>query len=203
MCFFLAAIPALAALAATAGTAAGAAGAITAGTAAAIAAGSTLIGGVASAAGAIQASQQQQAAAQANAQAQADAARRSLAATEQVKREHEIKEGQIFGAQKAAFAAGNVDVSSGSALDIMNDTLNTGQRTATNLLTNANNGVQSYAANARSYTMQAQGAQTSGMLNATTSLLGAANSVGDQWSKWQIRGTGFGGYGGNYGMGYS
>lgn len=94
-----------------------------------------------------------------------------------------IRTGQTIGAQKAAFAANGVDVSSGSPQDVMNSTKAFGDLDAMMLKFNAERESQGYRMEAAMAKRAGVGRFVGGLFGAGQDFLSGANSLGDKWSK--------------------
>lgn len=95
---------------------------------------------------------------------------------------------QTVGAQRAALAAGGVEVNSGSALDLQVETTRLGEYDQLVAMNNAQRealGFRTQGANFGGevglHTSAAQNSLTSGQTKATASLIGTAGSVADKW----------------------
>jgi opacity protein-like surface antigen len=106
-------------------------------------------------------------------------------------KQHRIKVGQLAGRQRSVLAASGVDVSSGSALDILGDTAELGELDALTIRSNAAREAYNYrvqASNSQASSalssLAGQNARTSSYIGATSSLLGGATSMADKWYKW-------------------
>jgi hypothetical protein len=105
--------------------------------------------------------------------------------------QHRLKVAQLAGRQRSALAASGVDVSSGSALDVLGDTAELGELDALTIRSNAAREAYNYrvqASNAQAASslnaLSAKNAKTSSYIGATSSLLSGANSMADKWYKW-------------------
>lgn len=97
------------------------------------------------------------------------------------------KQSQLAGAQRAAMAANGVDVSFGSAADLMADTAMYGREEQSNIRNNTTREVQGYDINAANFGGQAnaarsaaKGAIVSGALQSVSTIAGAAQRFGSQ-----------------------
>lgn len=104
-----------------------------------------------------------------------------------------IKGGQVKGAQRAAMSANGVDLSVGSAQNILNDTDYLTSVDAATLRDNAAREAWGYRQQARSYVDRANAARSgsasvSPWLAAGTSLLTSATSVASRWYQTNSRG---------------
>jgi hypothetical protein len=180
-----------------------------AGGAAIISTAATVVGGVISAVGA-----ENQAAAQekaANYQAQV-AANNATIASEQAKQataagesnveNQQLQSRQKIGAILAAQAASNVDVNSGSSLDVRTSQQQLGQLDALTIQSNAARQAYGYQTQSVSdtaqsglYQSQASNDATAGGIKAAGSIISGASSAGNQYARWQ-QAAGSGGGGG-------
>lgn len=92
-----------------------------------------------------------------------------------------LKTGQLLGAQKAAFAGGNIDISTGSPLDVFADTARMGELDALTLRYNAETEARGLRQTAHAFGAEAGQLMTAGYTNAATSLLGGGGQVADKW----------------------
>lgn len=97
-----------------------------------------------------------------------------------------LKTGQMHNAQRAGFAAGNVDTSTGSAANVMHSTDLLGHLDALTLQHNAMNQAKGYAQQGAMYQGQANldnamGNAISPLHSAFSSLLGSASSIASSW----------------------
>lgn len=111
-----------------------------------------------------------------------DAVRRGEDAANTVK----LRGAQVKGQQRAAMAANNIDLSVGSAQNILNDTDYISAVDASTLQANAAREAWGYKQQARQYRQQAgaaraAAAEISPWLAAGTSLLGSATRVASRW----------------------
>lgn len=135
--------------------------------------------------GAVASAEAQRSAARANAQAATTAAEGTIRSVNEQSLTEGIKTGLIAGQQRADQAAMGFDPGTGSPAAQTSDTINTGYRSMQALLTNGGNTVAQYNAQAAGFGTQAAAAGISGPVNATSSILGGASSVGSQWMYWQ------------------
>src|SRR5690242_19657087 len=98
----------------------------------------------------------------------------------------------MIGSQRAGLAANGVDINSGSAVDVQSTTAATGEADALTIRNNAarqayGQQVQglNYGNQATLDTAQGQWAQSAAGYQMAGSVLGAASSVGSQWTKYQ------------------
>lgn len=103
---------------------------------------------------------------------------------------------QMIGAQRAAMAANGVDLDSGSPLRLQEDTAKLGNVDAMTIRNSAAREAYGYQLQGLSYGQQAQldqsssdNAVTAGNLNAFSSILGGAASVGKQWTQYKTTGV--------------
>lgn len=115
------------------------------------------------------------------------AERAAAAGTEAASRES-MKSGARLGAIKAEQAANNIDVNSGSAVDVQASQRMLGKLSADTVMNDALTQVYGYRVAEQSYETQAQldmmegdQAKTSGMIGAAGTLLGGASSAADKW----------------------
>ena len=176
-------------------------GSISASTMALVAVATSAAGAATSAMGAIKQGNAAQAAADYNAQIAGmnavnnkNNAERAAAAGEQNAAQAELKGRAAVGAIRAAQAANNVDVNTGSAVDVRSSAAETGQLNALTIRNNAareawgyQNQAASNTAQASLDTMQGQAAQDAASITATSDLLSgagkAAGGSGDYQAK--------------------
>lgn len=103
-------------------------------------------------------------------------------------RQHRLKVSQLKGRQMAVMAANGIDVTDGSALDILGDTAFLGELDALTIKSNAEREAYDYKVQGSNYqaqsqlnTMAGQNAYTAGNYNAMSSLLSGAGSVASKW----------------------
>lgn len=103
-----------------------------------------------------------------------------------------MKTRSTVGAIKAAQAASNIDVNSGSAVDVRSSASELGELNQLTVRSNAARqayGYESiganYGAQAQIDTMQAQSAVRAGTIGEFSTLLGTASSVGSKYAQWQ------------------
>ncbi|MFM0151449.1 hypothetical protein [Paraburkholderia sediminicola] len=103
---------------------------------------------------------------------------------------------QMIGGERAAMAANGVDLDSGSALRIQGDTAKLGDVDAMTIKNNAARAAYGYQLQGVSYGQQASldestgaNAVSAGNLNAFSSILGGASSVGSKWTQYKIDGV--------------
>lgn len=85
--------------------------------------------------------------------------------------------GQVLGAQRAAFAANGVDVNSGSAGQVQNDTAAIGELDALTLVNNAAREAYGYQVQAMDQRQQGKLAKYQGKMDAIGSILGGAEKA--------------------------
>ncbi len=102
------------------------------------------------------------------------------------------KTAQMIGAQRANMAANGIDIGSGSALNLQADSRLVGEMDALTIRNNAERQAYNYrvqagdfTANSGLLTQQASNARRAGNTNAFTSIVGGASSVADKWLKWR------------------
>jgi hypothetical protein len=102
---------------------------------------------------------------------------------------------QMIGGERAAMAANGVDLDSGSALRIQSDTAKLGDIDALTIKNNAARAAYGYQLQGVSYGQQASmdqstaaNAVSAGNLNAFSSILGGASSVGSKWTQYKANG---------------
>lgn len=149
---------------------------------------STVVGGVFSAIGS-----QQQAQAQANAANYNAAVARNAALFAQQQGEvqaqaNDRKTAAMIGRQRAVYAAGGLDVNSGSPLDIQADTAQFGRLNSLTIRNNAARQAYGYEANANLDTAAASNYESAGNTAMVGSLIGTAGNVGSKWSSYQQEG---------------
>ncbi|MFM0614531.1 hypothetical protein PQR37_10800 [Paraburkholderia nemoris] len=103
---------------------------------------------------------------------------------------------QMIGGERAAMAANGIDLDSGSALRIQSDTAKLGQLDALTIKNNAARAAYGYQLQGLSYGQQASldessaaNAVSAGNLNAFSSIVGGASSVGGKWVEYQKNGV--------------
>jgi hypothetical protein len=139
--------------------------------------------------GAYQTSRSAKDAAEANARAANDAAKDAIERGDKDAAAARRNANQVVGAQRAAFSARGIDISEGTAADLIDQTDFFGQSDAATIRTNARK--EAYNYRARAAGMSAQAAGEAPFLSAGTSLLGGAGAVSDKWMRY--RGVGVGG----------
>lgn len=115
-----------------------------------------------------------------------DAQERGRAAEEQQRQ----KAARFRASQKAAFAASGVDSTSGSALDVLTDTMYLSELDAANIRYNAGQEAQGFKQQANNYLFQgrsdraaASNAKKAGRLQMASSLISGATTIADRWNK--------------------
>lgn len=83
--------------------------------------------------------------------------------------------------QRAVLAASNVDIGSGSPLQILSDTAMLGELDAQTIRNNSEREAAQHRAQAGLYDMQAGAARQAGMINAFGTALGGISSLADRW----------------------
>ncbi len=149
---------------------------------------STVVGGVVSAIGA-----KQQADAQANAANYNAAVARNAALFAQQQGEvnaqaADRRTAAMIGRQRAAYAAGNLDVNTGSPLDIQADTADMGRLNSLTIRNNAARQAYGYQANANLDAASASNYETAGNTAMIGSLVGTATDVGGKWDSYRQAG---------------
>lgn len=150
---------------------------------------STVVGGVFSAIGANQQAQAQANAANYNAAVARNAAVFAQQQGEVRAQANDRRTAAMIGRQRAVYAAGNLDVNSGSPLDIQADTAQIGRLNSLTIRNNAAREGYGYEAGANLDTAAAANYQTAGQTAMMGSLIGTAGSVGDKWSSYQMAGV--------------
>lgn len=93
-----------------------------------------------------------------------------------------LKTDTLIGSEKAGYASGNIDVSTGSAVDVFGNTAMLGELDALTLRYNAEGAAQGLRQQARAFNSQANQSITAAWFNAGSSLLGGASSIADKWN---------------------
>ncbi len=103
-----------------------------------------------------------------------------------------LKGAAKVGAARAAFAANNVDVNSGSALDVISGEAATGRQDQLTVANNAAEKVYGYRTQGSNFgatagleDAESTGARNAGALGAAGTLLGNASSIGFKWQQMQ------------------
>ena len=121
-------------------------------------------------------------------------------------RRQRIKTIQTIGAQQTAMAANGIDIASGSALDTVSDTAQTGELDALMLQYNSERQAFNYEMQSNNFTNQAnldmfaaKNAKTTGTLNAVGSVVNSVSDVGmkldtkaisNKWNNWKASNKG-------------
>ena len=158
------------------------------------------VGAISSANAQSQAASYQAQVAQNNATIAKQQAEVSSAAGEAAVEQEGLKTRATVGAIKAAEAAGNVDVNTGSNVDVRSSAAELGELDALTVRANAANKTYGYLTNATSFEGQAaldkaeaSQASTAGLFGAAGSLLSGASSATSNYLKWQqVAGAGGG-----------
>lgn len=159
----------------------------------------SLAGGVISGAGAVQSAEAQGSAAKYQAQVAANNeqiakqnAQLASAAGSTAVEAQGLKERATVGAIEAGQAASNVDVNSGSALDVRTSAVDLGQLEALTIRSNAEKQVYGYETAATGYAGQQQLEQSiavqapvAGAVSGLSSVLSGVSGAGKQYSSWQ------------------
>lgn len=148
----------------------------------------TVIGGIFSAVGAERQAQANANAANYNAAVARNAATYAQQAGEVRAQASDIRTGQAIGRARAVAAAGNLDVNSGSPLDIQASNASIGRLNSLTIRNNAAREAWGQQAQAGLYDAEATNYIGAGNINAAGSLIGAGTSVGDKWSQYQMAG---------------
>lgn len=149
----------------------------------------TLAGGVISGIGAERSAQAQANAANYNA---AVARNASIFAQQQGEVNAEASDRRtaaMIGRQRATYAAGGLDVNSGSPLDIQADTAQMGRLNSLTIRNNAARTAYGYEAQGNLDTAEASNYKTAGDTAMLGSLIGTAGAVGDKWQSFQTAGV--------------
>lgn len=94
---------------------------------------------------------------------------------------HRMKVAQFKSRQRAEFAAGGVDMQSGSALDILEDTAMMGELDALTIRSNAENEAYAYRAGAGNQIAQGRLSRMAGDYGAASTLLSTGGKVAGKW----------------------
>jgi hypothetical protein len=148
----------------------------------------TAAGGVMSAMGAYNQNQAAANAAAYNAKVASNAAQFSKQQGEIRAEAADRQTAALLGRQKAGFAAGGVDVNSGSPLDIQTDTVRFGRLNSLTIRNNAAREAWGYQSGANLQTAEAQGYQQAAPMAAAGSLIGTAGEVGGRYSQFRTAG---------------
>lgn len=92
---------------------------------------------------------------------------------------HRTKVAQLLSKQRATLGASNVDINSGSALQLQQDTTTLGEVDALRIRATGDKTVESYESQAELNRLQGETAETQSYLNATGSFLSGASKVVD------------------------
>lgn len=149
----------------------------------------TLAGGIISGIGAQRQDQAQADAANYNAAVARNAAIFAQQQGEVNAQANDRRTAAMVGRQRAAYAAGNLDVNSGSPLDIQSDTEQIGRLNSLTIRNNSAREAYGYEANANLDTAAASNYESAGSTALMGSLIGAGTSVGDKWSQYQQAGV--------------
>ena len=149
---------------------------------------STVAGGVMSAIGSQQSAQAQANAANYNAAVANNAALFAKQQGDVQAQANDRKTGAMIGRQRAVYAAGGLDVNTGSPLDIQADTAQFGRLNSLTIRNNAARQAYGYEASANLDTAEAQNDIQAGNVAAIGSLIGAGSSVGSKWSSYSQAG---------------
>lgn len=149
----------------------------------------TVVGGVVSGLGAQRQDQEQANAANYNAAVARNAATFAQQQGEVQAQAKDRQTAALIGRQRAVYAAGNLDVNSGSPLDIQSDTAQIGRLDSLTIRNNAAREAYGYQANANLDTASAENYQTAGDTALLGSLIGAGTSVGSKWSSYSQAGV--------------
>lgn len=129
----------------------------------------------------------------------------ALARGQEEERKHRIKLGLYQGQQINAFASNGVTVDSGTPLDVLGDSAETGELEALTIRNNAARESWGYRVQAGNYrssaglnSSAAQNAITSGYTSGFSSALAGAGSVADRWYTYNRYGSGGTSSGGTY-----
>lgn len=118
--------------------------------------------------------------------------------------QQQLKTRAEVGEMKATQGAGNIDVNSGSAVDVRSSAASLGELNALTIRNNAARQAYGYRTEATSFESESQMKdkaasedETAGWIGGVTSLLSGASSLGSEWSKFQYEGV-LGGGGTSY-----
>lgn len=148
----------------------------------------TLVGGIVSGIGAQQQAQAQANAANYNAAVARNAATFAKQQGEVQAQANDRKTAAMIGRQRAVYAAGNLDVNSGSPLDIQADTAQFGRLNSLTIRNNAARQAYGYEANANLDTAAASNYESAGNTAMIGSLIGTAGNVGGKWDSYRMEG---------------
>ena len=155
----------------------------------ALAIGLTAAGGIFSGLGARQQDEAQANAANYNAAVAQNEAIFSQQQGEVQAQANDIRTGAMIGRDRAVAAGGNLDVNSGSPLDIQSDTAQIGRLNSLTIRNNAARSAWGYSAQANLDTFAAQNYQTAGDMALFGSLIGTGANVADKWQQYQQAGV--------------
>ena len=113
----------------------------------------------------------------------------SAIGSQQQAQANDRKTAAMIGRQRAVYAAGGLDVNTGSPLDIQADTAQMGRLNSLTIRNNAARQAYGYQASANLDTAEAQNYQQAGDTAMLGSLIGTAGSVGSKWSAYQQAGV--------------
>ncbi len=106
-------------------------------------------------------------------------------------RRQRLKTSQLIGQQKAAMAANNINITSGTPLDVIQDTAEIGELDAIMIGFESERRARNYESQASNFLQQAdiynlsgKNAYKSGLYSAGSSLLGGVGKVAGQWSNY-------------------
>lgn len=148
----------------------------------------TLVGGIVSGIGAQQQAQAQANAANYNAAVARNAATFAKQQGEVQAQAADRRTAAMIGRQRAVYAAGNLDVNSGSPLDIQADTAQFGRLNSLTIRNNAARQAYGYEANANLDTAAASNYESAGNTAMIGSLIGTAGNVGGKWDSYRMEG---------------
>ena len=135
------------------------------------------------AAGTMAAANSQAAAATYRSKQEAMLAEDSLKRGAQAEEAQRRKQAALAGRQRAVLSASNVDLGSGSPLQILGDTAQLGELDASIIRDNAKREANYHTANADLGAMEAKSAKQAGAFGAFSTLLGGASSLASSWYK--------------------
>ena len=142
-----------------------------------------VIGSVASAVGTIAGAQAQANAAEYREKQEALLAQDAIERGKQAEQAQRRKASALAGRQKAVMASSNIDLGSGSALQIIGDTAQLGELDAQVIRGNSKRESQYHMVNSELAGMEADAARTAGGIGAFSSLLSGAQGLADKWYK--------------------
>lgn len=141
----------------------------------------TIGGGAISAYSTYQNGKAQARAANETAMQQEKAAREAVAAGERENDLQRRRVGQLQGENRAALAANGVDVNSGAAIELLNDTKWQAEEDAFAIRENATRSANAYGQQAANSRADGASAKSAGMFGAIGTVLGTATKVGDRY----------------------